>query len=188
MIPLRSLLTEAGVACVFLSGLVVSRRLNRTWTGGELVVMYLIGLLFEVMTCYMWQYHHIVLIIPTPLDNDISALFPLGWAGLLMATTSLAEAVWARWRLVRWWSRHLVLMGLWLVVGDCSETIFAGIGMIEYIRDPRTETNFLLGRIPGLPPTMILATYPVFMPLGSQFIRWLERGFRAPALAGRKAA
>src|SRR6185436_11634639 len=118
------------------------------------------------------------LLIPTPLDDDISALFPLGWAGLLMMTTSLAEAGWARWKVTRWWGRHLLLMTVWWVIGDLSETTFAGIGMIEYVRQPNTELNFLLGRISGLPPTMILVSYPVFMPLGSHFIRWLERGLR----------
>ena len=178
MIPLRSLLTEGAVLGVFLAGLGVSRALRRPWTGGEVAVMYVVGLMFEVLTCYMWKYHHIFLILPTPLDDDISALFPLGWAGLLMATTSLAEAAWARWRGSGWWARHLILMGVWLLIGDLSETTFAGIGMIEYVRQPNTEINFALGRLPGLPPTMILVTYPVFMPWGSHFIRWLERGLR----------
>lgn len=185
VIPLRSILTEGAVLAVFFVGIIVSRRFNRRWTGGELVVMYFIGLLFEVMTSYMWQYHHIFLILPTPIDSDISVLFPLGWAGMLMITTTLAEAMWARWKVARWWSRHLVLMAVWLVVGDVAETAFYNIGMIEYVREPRTEINFVLGQLPGLPPTLVLATYPIIQPLGSIFLRWLERGLRAEHVTRR---
>lgn len=173
--PLRSLATECAVLGVFALGLLVSRRLGRRWSPMELVLMYAVGLLFEVLTAFMWRYHHIAFRLPSRVDDDLSIFFPLGWAGMITGATAVAEWVWRRWRIRGWWRRHAVLMGVWLVFGDTAETIFHRIGMIEYVREPSTEINFLLGQIPGLPPTMILLCYGLVQPFVSKLFQRLER-------------
>jgi len=180
VISLRSVLTEAAVFSVFLVGAGVSRWFKRRWTGGEIMVMYFMGLLFEVMSSYMWHYHYLFLLLPTPVAPDISVLQPLAWGGLIMTATPLAESAWSRWKVTRWWKRHLILMGIWLLVGGVAETVFYDIGMTEYVRQPNTEYNFIFGQLPGFPPTLILAAYPLVQPLGTVFLRWLERGLQSP--------
>ena len=183
MIPLRSLLTEAGVLGVFAIGLYVSRAYKRRWHPSEIVTMYALGLLFEVLTSYMWDYHHIFLVYGFHIDHDISVLFPLGWAGLIMTVTPLAEHCWRRCRITSWWARHLVLMGVWLVVGDISETTFYNVGMIEYVRSDSTEMFFVLGQLPYFPPTMILVGYSLLHPFVTYFFQWMERGLARSASA-----
>src|SRR5689334_8304475 len=150
MIDARAVLTEGAVLGVFGAGLAVSRLLHRPWRVAEILTMYVVGLLFEVLTCYMWRYHHLFLLLPWPLDDDISILLPLGWAGMIMTATPIAERLWRSWRARSGLERHLVLAAVWLVTGVAAETAFYRIGMIEYVRDPRTEVNFLLGQAPGL--------------------------------------
>src|SRR5690348_9629756 len=129
MIDLRSVLTEGGVLLVFLIGVVVSRALGRRWHPSEIFTMYALGLLFEILTAHMWNYHHIFLIFPTRIDNDISILFPFGWAGLIMTATAIAERVWALTDMRNLLGRHLLLAGIWLAIGDLAETTFYNIGM-----------------------------------------------------------
>lgn len=176
MITLRMVLTEGAVVGVFLVGILVSRRFGRRWHATEIITMYVLGLLFEVLTAYMWKYHYIFLTYPIDIDGDISVLFPLGWAGMIMVTTTLAEVLWVSIGTKKWWSRHLVLMVVWLVIGDLAETTFYQIGMIEYVHNERTEVNFVLGQLPGLPPTMVLLFYGLAQPLFSQYFLWMERG------------
>lgn len=178
MIDLRSVLTEAAVLGVFVCGVAVSRTLKRRWTVPEIVLMCAIGLLFELLTAHWWNYRHIFLLIPTPIDSDISALFPLGWAGLMMIATPAAERLRERWDLKPWWQGHLVMMGAWLVVGSISEATFNAIGMIEYIDGP--ELRLLFGQLPGLPPTIYMIGYAFLPALIAQLFRWLERSFREP--------
>ena len=137
--------------------------------------MYVMGLLFEIFTSHMWTYNHIFIVIPVPGAKDISALFPLGWAGWIMVTTTVTQVLWKLLRAERWWVRHLVLMGVWFVVGGAAETTFYRIGMFEYVNDASTRINFLLGQWGGLPPTMILLGYGGLPPLVSQFFLWMER-------------
>lgn len=137
--------------------------------------MYALGLLFELLTAHMWTYHHIFLLLPTRIDHDISVLFPLGWAGLIMTATPVAESLWKRWRLNGPIQRHLVLMAAWLLIGDLSETTFYRAGMIEYVNDSSTAANFCLGQWPGLPPTMVLVGYGLLQPFVTHYFRWLER-------------
>lgn len=179
MISARSVLTEAAVAGVFAFGLVVSRRLGRRWTWAEVCVMVLMGLLFELVTARMWTYHHVFILLPTFIDSDISALFPVGWAGLVMAATSCAERAWARKGVVHPLGRHLVLMLCWLAFGAVTEAVFYRIGMIEYVDIP--GRRLLLGQLPGLPPTVYMAGYSIIPPAFSQFLLWLERGLRPQA-------
>jgi len=178
VIDARAVATEGAVLGVFGIGWLVSRALRRPWRAAEVLTMYMVGMLFEVLTCFMWQYHHIFLVLPWPLDNDISILFPLGWAGMIMTATPVAERLAARWRARSGLARHLVLAGVWLVIGAAAETTFYRIGMIEYIRDARTEVNFLLGQAPGLPPTLVLLCYGITQPFFSRYLQWLERAPR----------
>ena len=175
MMPWRSVGTELAVLGVFATGLLISRRLGRRWSGMELLMMYFVGLLFEVLTAYIWRYHHIMFLLPSKVDDDLSIFFPLGWAGLITAATSTAEWLWRRWNVRGWWARHGVLTVVWLACGDTAETIFYRIGMIEYVRDPSTGVNFLLGQVSGLPPTMILLGYGVLQPFASRMFQRLER-------------
>jgi len=174
MLTGRALLNESLVLGVFVLGLAVAARSRRRWRWPDIVVMYLMGLLFELLTAHMWRYHDIFLILPSSIDDDLSVLFPLGWAGWIMTTDAVAGRLADRGRIRSWWARHLVLMGVWLVIGDAAETLFYRIGMIEYIRDEATRVNYLLGQIPGLPPTVILAGYAVVPPLAVQFMRALS--------------
>ncbi len=183
LITPRSILTELGVLGVFLIGVLVSRKLKRRWHPTEVAVMYSLGLLFEVLTCHMWHYHYIFLIYPLYIANDISVVFPLGWAGLIMTATPIAEKIWKKARVKLWIMRHLILMGTWLIVGDTAETIFCNIGMIEYINNEATKVNFLLGQAPYLPPTVVLVGYGLLQPFVSWFLRWMELG-----LSERKAS
>ncbi|MFA6030348.1 MAG: hypothetical protein WC969_10880 [Elusimicrobiota bacterium] len=178
MIPLRSALTEAAVLAVFLGGIAVSRALKRRWSAPEVVLMCSIGLLFELLTAHWWNYRNIFILIPTPIDDDISALFPLGWAGLMMIATPVAERLRERWGLARWWQGHLVMMGVWLVVGSISEATFNAIGMIEYVDRP--QLRLLLGQLPGLPPTIYMVGYAFLPALIAQIFRWLERSLKTP--------
>ncbi len=178
MIPWRALGTEAAVLGVFLTGLLISRRLGRRWSGMELLLMYFVGLMFELYTAYMWHYHHILFLLPSQVDSDLSVLFPLGWAGLITGATAIAETLWRRWKVRGWWRQHAVLMLTWLAYGDVVETIFYRIGMIEYVRTPSTEVNFLLGQAPGLPPTMILIGYGLLQPFATRMFQRLERDLR----------
>jgi len=182
MISWHAIRNEAGVLAVFLAGLLVAARCRRRWTMPEMIVMYALGLLFELLSAHMWNYHDILLILPTQIDNDVSVLFPFGWAGLIMIATSTTEALWRRWRMTSWWKRHAVLVVVWLVVGDLVETTFYRIGMIEYVNDESTKANFSLGQVPGLPPTMILVGYGMLQPFASHYMRWLERGLERPVL------
>lgn len=175
MIPLRSLATELAVLGVFAIGLLLSRRLGRRWSPMEILLMYGIGLLFEILTAHMWRYHHIAFLLPSRVDDDLSIFFPLGWAGLITGATSIAEALWRRWRVRGWFRQQAVLVVTWLLYGDIIETIFYRIGMIEYVRDPSTEVNFLLGQVPGLPPTMILIGYGLLQPFATRMFQRLER-------------
>ncbi len=169
-------LTECAVLGVFVIGLLVSRHFKRRWHVTEIMTMYALGLLLEVLTAHMWTYHNVFLLFDFRVAHDISVLFPLGWAGLIMIATPIAESAWRRWNVGSWWSRHLVLVVVWLMVGDTSETIFYNLGMIEYVRNDATEMNFLLGQLPRLPPTMILLVgFGVLLPLVSHFFRWMER-------------
>jgi hypothetical protein len=175
MIPWRTVGTEAAVLAVFAFGLAVSRRLRRPWAAPELVLMYALGLLFEVLTAPMWRYHWIALRLPFWGDGDISAAFPLGWTGWILAATAIAERWWRAAGFVRWWTRHLALMAVWLVLGGAGETFFYRIGMIEYVATGPGRVNFVLGQAEGLPPTAVLLGYGGLPPLVSQLFRWLER-------------
>jgi hypothetical protein len=174
----RALATEAGVLGVFLLGALVSRSLRRRWHGSEIATMYALGLLFEVLTAHMWTYHHIFLVFPFAVDRDISILFPLGWAGLIMTATPLAERVWERRRLTGRAARHLALAAVWLAVGGASEIAFYTAGMIEYVRTDATRVNFALGQLPHLPPTLVLLGYGLLQPFASHFFHWMEKGLR----------
>lgn len=171
MITLRMLMTEAAVLAVFPLGLFLARRLGRGWHLSEIVILYGVGLLFEILTAHMWTYHHVFLVLPTPIDSDISLLFPLGWVGFVLTATALAEYFWKKFKAQRWWVRHGILMLTWLPVGLIGEIIFYRIGMIEYI-DPR---RLILGQLPFLPPTLYLIGYAITPPFFSQFLLWLER-------------
>jgi len=175
-----ALAMEGGVFCVFIIGVLVSRLLGRRWHPAEVVFIYVLGLLFEVLTSYMWEYHHILVKLPLAVAGDISALFPLGWAGLVMMATALAERVWGRYRIGAWWARHLVLVVAWLVVGDTSETLFYNAGLFSYVRDERTAFIFAWGQAEPFPPTFILLGYGILLPFVSHYLRWLERGLGAP--------
>lgn len=175
MIP-PFILTEGVVLGVFFLGLYVSRKLERRWHPSEIVTMYCIGLSFEVLTAYMWQYRNISLLLSFPDTSDIAILFPLGWAGLIMTATSIVEYAWRRWNIKVWWKKHLVLMATWLVVGGSREIFFYNFGMIEYINNEYTQVNFLLGQVSYLPPFMILIGYSVLQPFISYFFQWMERG------------
>ncbi len=179
MIPWGAIATEAGVLCVFLLGLGISRLFRRRWHPTEIMTMYALGLLFEVLTAYMWEYHNIILVFPFLIADDISATFPLGWAGLIMTVTSLVERLWGRWRIKGWWRRHLILMSAWLVIGDVTETIFHNAGMFEYVRDEHTRINFVLGQFKPLPPTVVLLGYGFLQPFVTWFFLWMERGLSA---------
>lgn len=175
-VTLRAIATEAGVFGVFLVGLLISRALRRRWHPAEVAVMYLAGLLFELLTAHFWTYHHIFLVLPTRVDLDISIIFPLGWAGFVMAVTAVTEEGWRRWRMRRIWARAAWMALVSLTVGDAFETFFYRIGMIEYVRSEETRVAFILGQLPGLPPSMILSNYAIVLPCFVLFFRWLERG------------
>jgi hypothetical protein len=181
VIPWRSLATEAAVLGVFAAGLLVSKTLRRRWSPMEIVLMYAVGLLFEILTAFMWRYHHILFVLPSRVDDDLSIFFPLGWAGMITGATAVGERLADRWRVRGAWGRHGVLALAWLVIGDLAETTFHRIGMIEYVRSPDTEFNFWLGRVPGLPPTMILLGYGIFQPFASRLFQRLERDLRGGA-------
>jgi hypothetical protein len=174
----RAILVKAAILAVFAAGLLVARAYRRRWPPAEIAVMYLVGLLFEIVTGYMWNYHYIFIrypsFLPVNLGGDISLLLPLGWAGWIMICTTLAEEIWDRYRLLSTWSRHLALSAVWLVIGAAGETLFYRMGMIEYVRNDATRVNFLLGQAPGLPPTMILVGYGLLQPFFSHYFRWLE--------------
>ena len=174
----RALFNECAVLAGFLLSLAVAFRWQRRWAVTEIILMYAIGLLFELLTCFLWQYHDIAFVIPTPIDNDISALFPLGWAGWVILTTTLAEVLWRRWSIASWWARHLVLMALWLAVGDVAETFYYRRGMIEYLQTPHASLLYAWGQVPGLPPTLVLLGYAQLPPLVSQLFRRLEQALR----------
>ncbi len=178
MITTAMVLTEMGVLGVFLVGIVTSRVLRRRWHPSEILVMYALGLLFEMLTAHFWEYQDIFLVFP--FEQDISVLFPLGWAGLIMTATSFAEHLWARFGVQSRLRRHLLLMACWLVVGNTAEIIFYNAGMIEYLRGPRSEINFILGQVPYLPPFMVLVGYGMGQPFVSHFFRWMEGGLSAP--------
>lgn len=186
MITGRTLLTEGGVLGVFVIGLLVSRRLKRRWHATEIITMYALGLLFEVLTSSMWNYHNIFLVFPFHFDSDISILFPLGWAGLIMVATPVAEHAWRRWKVKSWLTRGLLLTAIWLAIGSISETTFYNAGMIEYVRTTETGVLYLLGQLPGLPPTMVLLGYGLLPPLISVYFQWMERGLaRQVTIGGR---
>ena len=178
MINIRALFFKAAILAVFALGLLVARLFRRRWAASEISVMYVLGLLFEIVTGYMWNYHDIFIhfgsVFPAYFGGDISLLFPLGWAGWIMTCTTLAEEIWKRRAIRSWWARHLVLAAVWLIVGSAGETAFYRMGMIEYVRNDMTRVNFLLGQVPGLPPTMILVGYGILQPFFSHYFRWLE--------------
>ena len=66
--------TESSVLALFLIGLLVSIKLKRRWHVTEIISMYALGLLFEILTSHMWIYHNIFLIFP--FSEDISVTFP----------------------------------------------------------------------------------------------------------------
>jgi len=176
MITGRMLLTECGVLGVFVGGLLVSRCFKRRWHATEIITMYAFGLLFELLTADLWNYHNIFLVFPFRVDRDISVLFPLGWSGLIMTATPIAEYSWRRWKVNSWWARYLLIVIVWLVIGGISETTFYNVGMIGYVHNESTRVSFILGQLPYLPPTMILAGYGLIPPLVSYFFRWMENG------------
>lgn len=169
----RAVLNESLVLGVFALGLVLAARGRRRWRWTEIVVMYLMGLLFEVLTAHLWRYHDLLLVLPGPIDDDLSVLLPLGWAGWIMTTHAIAVRLWERWRIRSAWTRHLVLMGVWLVIGSAAETLFYRIGMIEYVHAESGGMLFVLGQIPGLPPTNVLLGYAGIPPVAVQFMRAL---------------
>ena len=89
MITTRMILTECGVLAVFFLGLWVSHWLGRRWHATEMVAMYALGLLFELLTAHLWMYHNVFLVFRFEVAGDISILFPLGWAGLVMTSSLL---------------------------------------------------------------------------------------------------
>jgi hypothetical protein len=179
MITVRACLTEAGVLGVFLLGLLVSRSLGRRWHVTEIAMMYVIGLLFEILTAYWWTYRNIFILLPIPINRDISALFPLGWAGLNLISASIAERFWDMHDIKTWWKRHGVLMAVWLIVGSISEATFNAAGMMEYVDRP--TRRLLLGQLPNLPPTIYMVGYAFLPPVITQFFRWMERGLARTA-------
>jgi len=186
VISTRAVLTECGVLGLFIIGLLLSYRYKRWWHPTEIIAMYSLGLLFEVLTAYMWIYHNIIFVFPFEIDHDISVFFPLGWAGMIIIATTLTETLWTAIGVRKWWSRHVWLSAVWLVFGGLTEITFHKIGMIEYVRDERTGVNFLLGQMPGMPPTMVLLFYGILPPLISQYFRWAERGLaRRPRTSRR---
>lgn len=172
---LRSLFTEFGVLGMFGFGLAVSRACHRSWSPAVTSLMCVVGLLFELLTARFWNYHHIVFRLPNPCDADISALFPLAWAGLLMASTSLSETLARRMRLRSRLSRHAMLMAAWFVIGNLFETIFFNIGVIEYARGEHERILFMLGQAPYLPPFAVMLGYGVFPPLVSRLFMAINR-------------
>jgi len=172
----RAVLSESAILGVFFLGLFLSRWLGGRRHPSELVLLFAVGLLFEILTAHLWTYHHVFLVLPTPIDSDISVMLPLGWTGLVLFSTAAAERVWARWGLSRWWAKHGVLAGIWLLCGAVGETFFYNIGVIEYIDIPARV--FILGQLKPLPPTNYLVGYALVPPLFSQFLLWLERGLR----------
>jgi hypothetical protein len=179
MTDFSALFVKAAILAVFAASLLVARIFRRHWPPAEISVMYLLGLMFEIATGYMWNYHHLFIrfpsVFPAYFGGDISVLLPFGWAGWIMICTTLAEEIWDRWRVRRLFARHLILAAVWLIIGSAGETLFYRIGMIEYVKNDMTRVNFLLGQVPGLPPTMILAGYGLLMPFFSHYFRWLER-------------
>lgn len=166
--------TESSVLAVFLIGLLVSIKLKRRWHVTEIICMYALGLLFEVLTSHMWDYHNIFLVFP--FSEDISVTFPLGWAGFVMAATSIAETLWRKYEIKTWWMQYIVLSGSWFVVGGTAETAYHNGGLFDYVRDGSTEIIFHLGQLEPLPPTVVLVVYGLCMPLVSCYFLWLEEG------------
>jgi len=171
---LKPVLIELGVLGVFLTGLVLSRMLKRRWHPSEIIIMYVFGFLFEVLTAHMWSYLNVFLTFSFTVAKHISILSPLGWAGLVMGTTAIAERLWKRFRIRNRVARHCVLMMAWLLLGGGFEITFYNVGMFEYIRSQSTQVNFVLGQLPHMPPNMVFLGYFLIMPFISQYFRWLE--------------
>ena len=174
MVSGKEVFTESSVLAVFLVGLLVSAKLKRRWHTTEIITMYALGLLFEVLTAHMWIYHNIFLVFP--FSEDISVTFPLGWAGFVMTSTSIAETLWRRFEIETWWMKHVVLSASWLAVGGIAETVYYNGGLFDYVRDESAEIIFLLGQLEPLPPTVVLVVYGLCMPIVSQYFLWMERG------------
>ncbi|MDE2293404.1 MAG: hypothetical protein KGL53_15085 [Elusimicrobia bacterium] len=173
---IRDIFSEAAIVGLFAAGWGISKALGRRWTGAEVVVLAVIGLLFELLTAKLWHYHHIIFIIPTTIDNDISATFPFAWAGLVMAATSMAEWAWRRWSLAPLWKRQLALSGAWFLCGLFAETLFYNIGVIEYTDPP--GWRLIPGQFPPFPPTNFIVGYALVPPFFSWLMLWLESGLR----------
>lgn len=174
MISGAEVFTESSVLAVFLIGLLVSIKLKRRWHTTEIICMYALGLLFEVLTSHMWIYHNIFLIFP--FSEDISVTFPLGWAGFVMTATTIAETLWRKFEIKTWWMKHVVLSVSWLLVGGIAETIFYNGGLFDYARDASTGSIFILGQVEPLPPTVVLVVYGLLLPIVSYYFLWLEKG------------
>ena len=97
MITGAAVFNEGSVLAVFLIGLLVSIKLKRRWHITEIITMYALGLLFEILTSHMWIYHNIFLVFP--FAEDISVTFPLGWAGMIMTATTMAETLWRKFEI-----------------------------------------------------------------------------------------
>ncbi len=141
MITPQALMTEAGVLAILICGFLASRALGRRWHFTEVMIMYTLGLLFEILTSHMWRYHNIFLLLPLLCAEDISILFPLAWAGLVMTATAMAEYIWRRHTVTRM-GRHAIMMLVWFLIGNIFETLFYNVGVIEYVRDEHTAINF----------------------------------------------
>ena len=174
MITGTAVFNEGSVLAVFLIGLLVSIKLKRRWPITEIITMYALGLLFEILTSHMWIYPNIFLVFP--FAEDISVIFPLGWAGMIMTATTMAETLWRKFEIRTWWMKHVVLMLSWWVVGDIAETILYNTGLFDYARDASTELTFILGQVEPLPPTMILVGYGLLQPIVSYYFLWMEKG------------
>lgn len=176
-VSLHAFLDEIGVIGIFISGVLLSSKLQRPFKLSVIFWLYIFGLTFEIIFEDKWVYKHIVFAI----RDDISITFPLGWVGLSMICITLSEFLYCKVKAVsiveiRDNLLHRFDIVIWILIGTISETTFYRTGMIDQYCG-----YYFMGMSPLGPPWIILIFYGIFPGFViSMMVRYL--GWDAPIL------
>jgi hypothetical protein len=123
---------EIGIMIQFFVGLLVAILMSIEYIFIKILILFGIGLLFELLTANFWKYcDDLINSFFCPAGAKINIIFPFGWLGLLLGAFALTKVFITYLLLPTYLSYFLGFM----IIGSFSEILFFNLGYWTYNSD-----------------------------------------------------